>query len=166
MTYFQRCQSLFSTPFVVLARISFLDGAESSTVWDHTSGPSIYRRQTVLSSGFLWAEPVTAIWQSGDLSHFPSEYAAALEATVAAIQTSSISKIATNTTSVLQRSGLSTGSKAEIAVSAVLGIELLAEANFLFMRRRQRAREPASALPEMSGPSFGFKRLFQGRWRT
>lgn len=179
MTYFGRCQRTLTAPFTALAPITtatlFNAGPIFSflTVWDTIQGGTLYRSETVLSSGTLFAEPVTIIWQSSDLSKFPSAYATALAATMGVKLQENFQPDLRADSSGEAAAGLSVGAKVGIALGAVLGFALLiGAAVMLFLRRRKKAKqsleldgrtEPAV---EMPGYSSGFKRFFRGRWRA
>ena len=117
------------------------------------------RSTTVLSTGTLWAEPVTVYWQSEDLSRFPSDYATSLAAAIGFSLNAQ--------TSAPPTSGLSKGATAGIVVGAVLGAALVGRIIILvFLRRRKQSKYHGPTIPEMSGQSTGFKKFFRGRWRA
>jgi hypothetical protein len=180
-TNFRQCEGTFSTPFTALASVTATITSGSSTskapIWDGnvtqaiaTTGadgrPSVattvenFRQTTVLSSGKLWAEPVTVYWQAEDLSLFPSAYAASLASAIG-ISFNDGSKAPEPAAA----QGLTIGAKVGIAVGAVIFAALLGGFLVLgLLRRRRRQRHPE--VPELSGQSNGFRKYFGGKWRV
>lgn len=155
MTLFERYESTSTTPFTALAPavIRICVGSSSSlsygTVWDTVVEGRSYCSQTVLSTGTVFAEPVTILWQSSDLSRFPSAFATAPAATIGV--------------KLDVEPSLGTGAKAGIVIGAVLGLGLLAGAVIvLCLRRRNRAQHPdlPENMAEVSGHSSGLKKMF------
>lgn len=67
MTLFGRCESTFTTPFTALAptviriRVGTSSCLSYGTVWDTVVEGRTYCSQTVLSTGTVFAEPVTIL---------------------------------------------------------------------------------------------------------
>lgn len=179
MTYFGRCQSTLTAPFTAIAPITSITMINSGslysywTVWDTNVGGTWYHSETTLSSGTLFAEPVTVMWQFSDLSKFPRAYATALAVTMgvelqAGLRADSNTDFPSKPAAVL-----SVGAKVGIAIGAVLGFALLVGvAVIMCLRRRRKARQRVAAedrtVPahELPGQSLGLKRFYQGEWRA
>lgn len=175
MTYFGRCQRTLTAPFTALAPINTATlhnpGPVLSfqTVWDTTTGSILYRSETILSAGTLFAEPVTIIWQSSDLSKFPSAYATALAATMGVELQATLIRTESSTKPT---SGLTVGAKVGVALGA-LCFALLVGATIIFcLQKRRKTKQPVVSthelvhVSEMSGYSSGLRRLFRGKWRA
>jgi hypothetical protein len=184
---FRQCVSIFSTPFTVLVPVTFTITARSDArlMWQVWGGDtqSLFtttatdgkpatvsfstsvRASTVLSTGTLWAEPVSIYWKSSDLSLFPTAYATSL---ASAIGVPFSADVPPNAFPIPPPSpvGLNAGAKAGIVVAAFLGVALLIGALILLFlrRRRQRIRHPD--VPEMTGQDSGFKTMLAGKWRA
>jgi hypothetical protein len=189
-TDFRRCQSIFSTPFTVMAPVSITinintDFTSKTVLWDQTtrlpyaysigsgsvsrlvSSPTTVRSQTVFSTGTVWAEPVSVYWQSSDLSLFPSAYATSL-ASAMNVPFLSATSPTSSTLPTRTPEALSVGAKAGIGVGAFFGVAIIAGALvFVSLRRRKRQKSMQHPdLPEMNGQDSGFKRMFAGKWRA
>jgi hypothetical protein len=170
MVYFKERQSVFSTPFTALAPTYVaIPSGYTGTVWDTTvkntlpgaTKSLVYRSETVLTTGTLFAPPLVVLWQSSDLSLFPNAYATALAATVGV----SIGTQSPDSETSSHTSSLSTGTKAGISVGAMIGIAFVAGLIVYFcLRQRKKARH--SDIPELSGQSSGFKTMFHGKFRA
>lgn len=161
MSYFGRCEGTFTTPFTALAPIGITrptatTSIMSGTVWDTVIQGRTYSSQTVLSTGTLFAEPVTVLWQSSDLSRFPGAFATSLAAKMEVSYGE-------------QQPSLTTGAKAGIAVGAVFGFALLVGALIVLYRRKRKETRQAGLpedMAEMPGNSPGLKKMFRGKWRA
>jgi hypothetical protein len=156
MSWFDQCQGTFTTPFTALAPLALNSGRDfTPTAWDTIISGTTYSSPTLLASGRLFAEPVRVLWQSSDLSNFPSAYATSLAAKMGV--------------EIGDKPSLSTGAKAGIALGAVLGFALIAGAiAVLVLRKRKKAQVPRipQDVAEMPSHSAGLKRLFRGKWRA
>ncbi|KAF3006077.1 hypothetical protein E8E13_011029 [Curvularia kusanoi] len=157
MSYIGRCERAFTTPFTALSPMQILvttsaaSGAwASSTIgWETITANKTIRSKTVLSSGTLFAEPVTVLWKSSDLSNFPTAYATALAAEMGF----NLSPELPDYTATDSPSTVSAGAKYGIAVGALFGsiflFSLIVYLVYLCVRKHRKARQ--GYLPEGIG---------------
>lgn len=141
--------------------LSVESGSRLSTgiAWVFVTAGRTIRPEIVLSSGVLFAEPVTVIWRSSDLSNFPTAYATALATEMGVEMNAGPQPSPT----------LSARARAGIAAGAVLGVIFLFGSMMCFcMRKRNKARQHdfPEGMAEMPGHSAGLKRMFRGKWRA
>jgi len=109
----------------------------------------------VLWTAILFAEQVTVLWQSGDLSSFLSTFATALAATMGV--------------GYSMQPSLTIGAKIGIALGAVIGFAAPVSAMIILCRRKSKkawqGKLPAITV-ELSGNFSGLKKTFRGIWRA
>jgi hypothetical protein len=169
MSWFDQCQETFSTLFTALAPVTISTGSDTVTYWDTVLGGHRLSSQTVLASGRLSAEPVRVLWQSSDLSSFPSDYATSLDAMMGVKFGIESSLAATKGVNLGVKSTSSTGVRSGIAIGAALGFSLLVgPIALLILRRRRKARYPSDSerIAEMSDHPTSFKEFLRAKWKA
>jgi len=147
---------------------------------------TILHNITVLTSGTAYAIPDTIFWQSNDLNLFPSDYARSLATVIgvpygastspspAPAPTFSIKGPTSSATQSIQtptsgvKPTLSKGTKVGVGVASTFGALILGAIIFytVWLRRRKRALQYETKLPEMSGNSKGLRIFLKGEWRA